>query len=145
MNIAGTWRTEPRLPNAVVTGGVAGLRKSVSLDVVGLRKSVHIGALMGLLALCMAPPALAADVAVLMAQKHCDACHDVSATRIGPPFAAIAVRHRADKENMVEVLARKIVLGGGGNWGVVPMVPNEHVSLDEARAMAKWILDRPVQ
>lgn len=43
------------------------------------------------------------------------------------------------------VLARKIVLGGGGSWGLVPMVPNEHVTLDEARAMAEWILalDQP--
>jgi cytochrome c len=76
-----------------------------------------------------------------MAQKRCVACHDLTQTRIGPPFAAIALRHRANKDDMVEVLARKIVLGGGGNWGPVPMVPNEHVSLDEARAMAKWILE----
>ena len=122
MNIASTSRIEPRR-----------------------RNSVRIGALIGLVALCVAPNAFAADVAALMTQKRCDACHDVTATRIGPPFVAIAVRHRADKDNMIEVLARKIVLGGGGNWGVVPMVPNEHVSLDEARAMAKWILERPAQ
>jgi cytochrome c len=41
---------------------------------------------------------------------------------------------------MVDVLARKIVHGGGGSWGVVPMVPNQWVSLEEARAMADWIL-----
>jgi cytochrome c len=98
-----------------------------------------------MLALCLSSSAFAGDVAALITQKRCDACHDVTATRIGPPYAAIALRHRADKESMVEVLARKIVLGGGGNWGVVPMVPNEHVSLDEARAMARWILERPVQ
>ena len=110
----------------------------------GLRNAARAGVVVGLLAMCT-PPAFAADVAALMTQKRCDACHDATATRIGPPYVAIAVRHRADKDNMVEVLARKIVLGGGGNWGVVPMVPNEHVSLDEARAMAKWILERPVQ
>ncbi len=96
-------------------------------------------------ALFVSAPAFANDAAALLTQKRCDACHDVTATRLGPPYVAIALRHRADKENMVEVLARKIVLGGGGNWGVVPMVPNEHVTLDEARAMAKWILERPVQ
>jgi cytochrome c551/c552 len=91
----------------------------------------------------LAPTAFAADVPALMSQKRCDACHDVKATRIGPPYTAIALRHRADKNDVVEVLARKIVLGGGGNWGVVPMVPNEHVSLEDARTMARWILDRP--
>jgi cytochrome c len=43
---------------------------------------------------------------------------------------------------MTEVLARKIVLGGGGNWGVVPMVPNEHVSESDARSLANWILSQ---
>jgi cytochrome c len=93
------------------------------------------------MALFGSAPAFAADITALLTAKRCNACHDVSATLIGPPYAAIAVRHRPDKENMIEVLARKIVLGGGGNWGVVPMVPNEHVSLDEARVMARWILE----
>jgi len=110
-----------------------------------MRHTVRIGALAAFLALGAAPTAFAADAAALITQKRCDACHDMKATRIGPPFVAIALRFRADKENMIEVLARKIVLGGGGNWGVVPMVPNEHVSLDEARAMAKWIMERPTQ
>jgi len=43
---------------------------------------------------------------------------------------------------MTEVLARKIILGGGGNWGVVPMVPNEHVSATDAHSIAGWILNQ---
>jgi hypothetical protein len=27
------------------------------------------------------------------------------------------------------------------NWGVVPMVPSEHVTLVEARAIWRWILE----
>jgi cytochrome c len=107
--------------------------------------AVRVGTIAALLALGGAQTAFGADVPTLITQKRCDACHDLTAARIGPPYVAIALRHRADKEDMVEVLARKIVLGGGGNWGVVPMVPNEHVTLDEARAMAKWILERPAQ
>jgi cytochrome c len=106
-----------------------------------LLRTRRIGAAAALMALFGAAPAFAADVVPLLTAKRCNACHDMKATLIGPPYAAIAVRHRANKENMVEVLARKIVLGGGGNWGIVPMVPNEHVSIDEARAMAKWILE----
>ena len=59
---------------------------------------------------------------------------------IGPPYRAIAMRHSARAAVMVDVLAQKIILGGGGNWGVVPMVPNEHVTPEEARSMAQWIL-----
>lgn len=80
------------------------------------------------------------DVAKLLAEKRCNACHDTKATLLGPPYVAIAIRHRANAEEMTEVLARKIIVGGGGSWGAVPMVPNEHVTLEEARAMARWIL-----
>jgi hypothetical protein len=37
--------------------------------------------------------------------------------------------HASQTEVMIEVLARKIIAGGAGNWGVVPMVPNEHYLL----------------
>jgi cytochrome c len=81
------------------------------------------------------------DVSVLLEEKRCYACHAMEEALIGPPYVAIAARHAARAEVMTEVLAQKIILGGGGNWGVVPMVPNEHVTLDEARRMARWILE----
>jgi cytochrome c551/c552 len=97
---------------------------------------------MSLLVLFASAPALGADnLPALLAAKRCNACHDATAALIGPPYVAIAARHRPNKDEAVEVLARKIVLGGGGNWGLVPMVPNEHVSLAEAREMARWILE----
>jgi cytochrome c len=80
------------------------------------------------------------DVGALLREKRCVACHDMDKTLIGPSYRAIAARHAASKSVMVDVLAQKIIDGGGGNWGVVPMVPNEHVSLDEARRIADWIL-----
>jgi len=82
--------------------------------------------------------------AALVEKKRCVACHDQTEPLLGPPYIAIAARHSAQSEAMeevmVEVLAQKIISGGAGNWGVVPMVPNEHVSRDEARTMARWIL-----
>jgi len=85
-------------------------------------------------------PERAADGAVLADEARCDACHEMSEPSLGPPYIAIAARHAADRDVMVDVLAHKIVHGGGGNWGVVPMVPNQWVSDDDARAMAEWIL-----
>jgi cytochrome c len=81
------------------------------------------------------------DGASLAEKNRCAACHDLTRTLIGPSYEAIAARHSANKELMVEVLAQKIIVGGAGNWGVVPMVPNEHVSLEEARAISRWILN----
>lgn len=78
-----------------------------------------------------------------LAREHrCYACHAMEEALIGPPYQAIAARHAAaQKDVMVKVLATKIILGGGGNWGVVPMVPNEHVPEPDALAIARWILD----
>jgi len=92
--------------------------------------------------LCMAAPAIAADTAAMLKEKRCNACHDADKALIGPPWKAIALRYQADKQQAIDALARKIVSGGGGAWGVVPMVPNEHVSAAEARELAAWILEQ---
>jgi len=92
-------------------------------------------------ALALGAPVHGADTgAELVDNARCYACHHETDTSLGPPYRAIALRHAAEREVMLEVLARKIVHGGGGNWGLVPMVPNEHVTLEEARTMAAWIL-----
>ena len=82
----------------------------------------------------------ASDGARLVGEARCDACHRLDEPSLGPPYVAIAARHAPNKDVMVDVLAHKIVHGGGGNWGLVPMVPNQWVSADDARAMAEWIL-----
>lgn len=77
-----------------------------------------------------------------LVQVHrCYACHHMNEALIGPPYQAIAARHAGQKDVMEKVLVTKIILGGGGNWGVVPMVPNEHVPEKDALAMARWILE----
>jgi cytochrome c len=81
-----------------------------------------------------------ANLSDLALQKHCDECHAVDATRIGPPFVAVAARHRAEGATAIEPLAQKIIHGGAGNWGNIPMIPNERVTLEEARALVRWIL-----
>ena len=80
------------------------------------------------------------DGEVLVQINRCYACHHESNTLIGPPYLAIAARHGQRREVMVDVLVEKIRRGGGGNWGIVPMVPNEHVSEEDARTIARWIL-----
>jgi cytochrome c len=76
----------------------------------------------------------------LAAKQHCDECHAVQEVRIGPSFLAVALRYSAERTAAEERLAHKIINGGAGNWGNIPMVPNERVSLEDARAIARWIL-----
>ncbi len=81
------------------------------------------------------------DGAALVQERYCYGCHNLTETLIGPSYQSIATLHRARNDIMVEILANKIIVGGAGNWGVVPMVPNEHVSMEEARIIADWILN----
>ena len=67
------------------------------------------------------------------------ACHSAERKMIGPTYKAIAERHRKD-EFAIKLLSEKIVKGGGGNWGQLPMPPQPSVSPEEAEALAKWIL-----
>jgi cytochrome c551/c552 len=87
-------------------------------------------------------PARAAEPegAKLFEQVRCYICHDTDKVSLGPPLKAIAARHAARKDIMTDVLARKIVAGGGGSWGLVPMVPNQWVSIEQARVISAWIL-----
>ena len=78
----------------------------------------------------------------LVVKHRCYPCHSASENLLGPAYEAIAIRHAANKEAMVEVLAEKIIVGGAGNWGVVPMVPNEQVDKEDARVIARWILEQ---
>ena len=94
-----------------------------------------------------APTVSAQDVAqnpgaALAKSSRCYACHDATRVLIGPPYQAIALRYAGDRKAMESVLARKILVGGGGNWGVVPMVPNEHVKPEDALALARWVLEQ---
>lgn len=87
------------------------------------------------------PQSAAATEPPIFKEKRCYACHAMEKTLIGPPYPAIAAVHKPNKDVMRDVLVQKILKGGGGNWGLVPMVPNEHVTEEEAGQMVDWILD----
>lgn len=83
----------------------------------------------------LAAPAYA-DLA-LARGKNCLSCHAVDRKVIGPSFKDIAARYQ---EQDGAALADKIVRGGSGVWGAVPMPANTQVSDAEARRLASWIL-----
>ena len=72
----------------------------------------------------------------LAKSKNCLTCHQVAKKVVGPAYKDVANKYTAKDEPM---LAEKIIKGGKGNWGPVPMPPNK-VTPDEANKLAKWIL-----
>jgi cytochrome c len=81
-----------------------------------------------------------AEAKKLFNSRSCNACHAVDETRIGPAFRAVALRYHDTSPATVDWLATKILEGGAGAWGNVPMISNPAISPDEARAIARWIL-----
>ncbi len=75
----------------------------------------------------------------LARQKICTGCHAVDRKLVGPAFKDVAVRYAGQKDAAAK-LAEKIVKGGSGVWGAVPMPANPKVSADEAKQLATWIL-----
>lgn len=74
------------------------------------------------------------------AQSHnCMSCHSVSRNFMGPSFDSVAHKY-AQVEGARGILARRIMEGGVGVWGPVPMPANTQISPDQAAALADWIL-----
>ncbi len=89
------------------------------------------------LALTAAAPAMA-DLA-LAKSKNCMACHAVDKKLVGPSFKDVAAKYASQKD-ATDKLAAKIVKGGGGVWGPVPMPANAAVNDADAKALAAWVL-----
>ena len=77
--------------------------------------------------------------AQLAAKKNCLACHQPDRKLVGPSYRDIAVKYAGDKDATAR-LAQKIMKGGSGVWGPVPMPANPQVSEAEARQLAAWVL-----
>lgn len=76
---------------------------------------------------------------VLIAKSDCIGCHHTENKIIGPSYVDIAKKYEANKEN-IALLADKIVNGGKGVWGTVPMTPHPNVSEADAKEMVTYIL-----
>lgn len=91
----------------------------------------------GLTALTLATPAFA-DLALATA-KNCMACHGVEKKVVGPSYKDVAAKY-AHQKDAADMLALKIIKGGSGAWGPVPMPANAQVSPADAKKLASWIL-----
>ncbi|MBP9942635.1 MULTISPECIES: c-type cytochrome [Simplicispira] len=89
------------------------------------------------LTLSAAVPAMA-DQALATA-KNCMACHAIDKKLVGPSYKDVAAKYAGQKD-AVDKLAAKIIKGGAGVWGPVPMPANAQVNDAEAKKLATWVL-----
>jgi cytochrome c len=95
-------------------------------------------ALFALTALAALSAPVLADQALASA-KNCMSCHAVDKKLVGPSFRDVAVKYAGQKD-AVDRLAVKIIKGGAGVWGPVPMPANAQVNEAEAKQLAAWAL-----
>lgn len=87
--------------------------------------------------LAVSAPALADEA--LAKANNCMACHAVDKKLVGPAYKDVAKKYAGDAK-AADMLATKIVKGGSGVWGAVPMPANPKVSEADAKKLAAWVL-----
>ena len=91
----------------------------------------------GVFALLVSGSALAnADLAKA---KNCMACHSIGNKIVGPAFKDVAKKYDGQPD-AEDKLVQKVLKGGSGVWGQIPMPANAQVSDAEAHTLVKWIL-----
>ena len=76
---------------------------------------------------------------LLIVKSDCVGCHHKENKLIGPSYKEIAEKYPSNDEN-IALLAGKIIKGGKGVWGAVPMTPHPKITEDDAKSMVKYIL-----
>lgn len=83
------------------------------------------------------PEAEIAEGKSLVESTDCLSCHKVDAKLVGPAYQDVAAKY-TDAD--VDHLAQKIIDGGKGVWGEIPMTPHAGLSKENAQKMVKYIL-----
>ena len=89
--------------------------------------------------LAVCAPAFA-DLA-LATSKNCMTCHAVDKKVVGPAYKDVAAKYKGDK-TATDKLAAKVIKGGTGVWGQIPMPANPQVNDAEAKKLVAWVLSQ---
>jgi cytochrome c len=100
-------------------------------------KKIILATLAATASLMIATPALA-DLK-LATDKNCMACHAVDKKLVGPSYKDVSAKYAGQKD-AADKLAAKIMKGGSGVWGAIPMPANAQVNPAEAKTLATWVL-----
>ena len=74
------------------------------------------------------------------AKSDCATCHKINEKLVGPTFKEIANKYAGADEAMIDSLAGKVISGGAGVWGQVPMTPHPNLSREDAQTVVKYVL-----
>ena len=80
----------------------------------------------------------------LIGASDCTTCHRLHKTdpgaNIGPYYAQVAAKYSPAADTTVDRLVQKIIAGGNGVWGAVPMTPHPALVPADVKVMVTYIL-----
>jgi glucose/arabinose dehydrogenase/cytochrome c551/c552 len=72
-------------------------------------------------------------------KNDCKSCHAVTTKSIGPAFTQVSKRYQKNPK-AVSYLTTKILKGGAGAWGEVPMPAHATMNASDVKKIAEWIM-----
>jgi cytochrome c len=91
-----------------------------------------------------AAPAVSDKGLELIGASDCTTCHRLhqaeGGAAIGPAYDQVAAKYSPAADTTVTRLVNKIISGGSGIWGTVPMTPHAALKPDDAKTIVNYIL-----
>jgi cytochrome c len=85
------------------------------------------------------PEELIAQGKTLVDASDCKTCHHAENKIVGPSHTDVAKKYEFTQAN-ISLLADKIIGGGSGVWGDLPMTAHADISKADAEKMAMYVL-----
>ena len=91
-----------------------------------------------------APAAADSKGLELIGASDCTTCHrlhkEAAGASIGPSYSEVAAKYSPAADTTVDRLVHKIITGGSGVWGTVPMTPHPALAPADVKEMVTYIL-----
>lgn len=91
-----------------------------------------------------APAAADSKALELIGASDCTTCHrlhkEAAGASIGPSYSEVATKYTPAADTTVDRLVHKIITGGSGVWGTVPMTPHPALAPADVKEMVVYIL-----
>ncbi len=82
---------------------------------------------------------LIAQGEALINSNDCRTCHTNENRIVGPSYNEVAAKYPFNQAS-VSTLSEKVIAGGSGNWGDIPMTPHPNLSKPDSEKMVHFIL-----
>ena len=85
------------------------------------------------------PDPMAKEGLELISKSDCLTCHKVNEAATGPAYSLVAAKYAGNQAGQ-DSLVNKIIKGGSGNWGAIPMPPHPQLAPEDVTKMVAYIM-----